>query len=427
VSRALIVVLVIVLAPQVARADLAAEARFHDEQAHAHYDAGRFDDALREFFLEQRIAPNPRILFNIGLCFERLHRVEDAFMIYGEYAASEDRDTERRTYVDAALARIAPTVATVRVESDPVGATIYVDDRAHGAYGVTPHVLALSPGAHRIWLDLAAHRTVELSVAAVRGSEVTARGSLERIVGTLHVDAEPSTAIDVLDGTGASVAAGPAPLDARIPPGTYSVDATSERGRPFHTVVTVEADATRTLAIALEPLPEETGDVTVTSSVAGAVVQLDDEAAGFTPVVLSGISLGPHTLTVGSEGLAEWSDTVDVEADVRTWLTVQLVAPSATTRSDWTWVLGGVAGASLVAWAGLVGASVSTHDELQSVIASGGTTGPSVRDRGMGIDAAADAVLTVGLVSLAAAILTYFLTEHTETHASSASVARQAR
>src|SRR5262245_60591162 len=111
---ALTIVLGCLLAGDPAHADPAAQARFHDELARQHYKARRYEQALREFFLEQRISPNPRIAFNIALCFQDLKRNEEAFQYLTEYLESSDDDPERRAYAEKAVQKLKPSLSLVR-------------------------------------------------------------------------------------------------------------------------------------------------------------------------------------------------------------------------------------------------------------------------------------------------------------------------
>jgi len=110
------------LTPALAQADPAAQARFHDELARGHYEAGRFESALREFFLEQRVSPNPRIAFNIALCFQELKRNEEGFQYFNEYLSSQDDDAERRAYAERVVESLKPQLALVSIRSTPAGA-----------------------------------------------------------------------------------------------------------------------------------------------------------------------------------------------------------------------------------------------------------------------------------------------------------------
>lgn len=418
-----------------AAADDAAQARFHDERARAHYEAGRFEQALEEFFREERLAPNPRTLFNIALCFDRLHREDEAYLFYQEYAESDDADTARRSFVTSALARLEPRLSRVRIETTPAGAAIYVDQRDHGSYGVTPRVLALPEGAHHVVLELDGHRIAEADVTLVRGEEVTLSLPLVRIEGRLAVSAPAAGEVAVRDDAGRSVASGPAPFEASLPPGAYTVEVAAEGYALWREVVRVEADGTRTVEATPTPLPPPTGELTVTASIPGALIEVDGEPAGFAPAVLSDVGVGEHRVVVRSDGLDDFEGTVAVEPDIRSWLTVSLVPPSRTTRSELTWVVGGLGVASAITWGVLLGLATANRDTFARGLVI--NNDPSLTDmhadltllrqQGMALDTAADVALGVSVAALGTAVLLYFATESTEASESSAALAREER
>src|SRR5438132_210620 len=45
------------------------QARSHFEQGQSYYDAGAYDDALREYQAAYKIVPAPQLLFNIAQCY----------------------------------------------------------------------------------------------------------------------------------------------------------------------------------------------------------------------------------------------------------------------------------------------------------------------------------------------------------------------
>src|SRR5690606_17048301 len=110
--------------------------------------------------------------------------------------------------------------------------------------------------------------------------------------------------------------------------------------------VELRADEVREEAVLLEALPPPTGDLTVTANVAEAVVSLDGEPLGLAPFVLPDLSVGTHRLTLEAPERQPWTEDVEVRADERTWLTVELAhVPEG--RSPMTWALGGVSVAAL--------------------------------------------------------------------------------
>jgi hypothetical protein len=215
---------------QAARADDAAAARFHDERAREHYARGRYEAAIREFFLEQRIAPNPRIVFNIALCFQLLGEDAEAFQMYTEYLADADadEDEDRRRQARDAVEELAPRVSRLRVTSNPPGAEIYVDHEEHGSYGRTPTVIAVSPGEHRVVLTRSLHRSAETTVQADRGQESAVELDLTPITGSLEVTASVDGGATVRTPAGRTVASGDTPLSVDLPPGPYAVAVTAE-------------------------------------------------------------------------------------------------------------------------------------------------------------------------------------------------------
>jgi hypothetical protein len=425
-----VAVALILATTAMARADDAEEARFHDELGRQHYDAHRFDQALREFFEVARLAPSPRTTFNIAVCFDLLHREDDAYLFFREYMASDDTDAERHTFATTALARLGARVARVSVTSQPSGAQIYVDQRDHGSYGATPRVLALPPGDHTITVERDGYRSVTVTVTARQGEEVLAAGTLEQIVGTLHVASSQGGNVVVREAGGPTLAQGAAPLDASLPPGLYELEVQHDGYHAFTSVARVTAEARTDVQVALEALPPPTGDLTITSSAAGAVIRLDGEPAGFAPTLLSGLSLGEHRVQLEHPGLQTYEGSVSIEENSRGWLTVSLEEPPTTDRSPATWIVGGLGIACLLAGAITGGFAVQTHDQFLAAQTAANmssmtgvapsTTPRQYRDLGLALDTSTDVLLATGLVAVAVAVVLYFVTEFTSTRESRA-------
>jgi hypothetical protein len=403
----------------VARADDADEARFHDELARQHYEARRFEQALREFFAAARLAPSPRLTFNIAVCFDLLHRPDEAFLYLREYLESEDTDASRRTFAASAMERLTGQVARVSVSSDPPGAEVYVDQRDRGSYGPTPRVLALPPGAHTITLERPGHRPVTVAVEAARGQEITAQGRLEQILGTLRVTGPEGAEIVVREIDGPTLTTARAPAELPLPPGLVGVEVRAEGQRPFTTVSRIGAEATTTLEPALEPLPAPSGDLTVTASASGALVELDGEAAAFAPAVLPSVPAGVHRLRVTHPGLSPWEGEVTVGAGTRGWLTVTLEEPVRTERSDATWVLGGLGLAAAAAGSVLYGLAWDASSQARQAASEMRAAADLTRD-GRTYAITGDVLVIGGAAALVTGVILYFATEHTDARESRA-------
>lgn len=405
-------------------ADPAAQARFHDELARGHYAKGRYEEALREFFLEQRVSPNPRISFNIALCFQELKRSEEAFLYYSEYLASDDADVERRAYAERRVQALSPQLALVLVQSEPPGANIYVDKKELGSYGQTPRVIAVPAGEHQIYVELEGYRAATSSVEARRGEQAGISLSPERILGQLRVESSVGGSVGVRSASGDAVASGDAPFSTDLPPGTYEVSVRAPGHLPWSGLAVVEADAQGEIAAVPTRLPAPSGAITVTSNVPGALVELDGQPAGFTPTILSGIGVGEHLLAVQTPKLVPWQGNLKVSAEQRSWVTVTLDEPPRVQRSPATWVMGGLTVASLAA-AGVFGILAwQTHEEFLAAQDANSADAGAIKDRGITLNTAADVSWVVGGVAAVTTVLLYFLTAEKRGGKSSASVAQ---
>jgi outer membrane receptor for ferrienterochelin and colicins len=351
-----------------------------------------------------------------------LKRDEEAHLYFREYLTSDDADDERRAYAERTVASLAPTLALVLVESDPSGARIYIDKKEHGSYGLTPKVVAVMPGEREISIELPGYRRSSGKVVAKRGEQVPVRLEPQRIVGMLHVGSPVAGRATVRTAAGETVAAGATPLRVELPPGSYEVGVSAPGRQPWSGLASVEPDQTSELSATLQELPAATGDITVTSNVPGALVELNGEPAGFSPTVLSNVGVGTHRVRVRSPSRVSWQGTLDVKALERSWLTVSLEEPPSTQRSTATWVVAGLGVASL-ATAGTFGVLASrAHSEFESTPADRDRS--AILDRGKTFNTVADAALISGLIATATAVVLYFVTAETRGEPSSASVAR---
>jgi hypothetical protein len=319
---------------------------------------------------------------------------------------------------------MAPRLARVEVVSDPPGARIFVDKKEHGDYGVTPRVLALAAGAHRVWVKLPGHRDAESSVFTRVGAIERTQLAPVRIVGSLSITATSGGTAAVRTAEGELIASGALPLRAEVPPGSYEVEVNATGFAPFKGLAAIKADRRTDLHAELSRLPEPNGDVTVTATLSGALIKLDSNAAGFSPAVIPGVAVGTHRLSLSGSGVLPWSGDVQVRPNERAWVTVSLEPPSVTRRSPSTWIVGGIGLAGLAA-AGVVSLFArKAHDDFESAPPEDQAM---LRDRGQTLNGVADGLLIGGLVTTGVAVALYFVTEEVVGRPSSASVARGPR
>jgi hypothetical protein len=187
----------------------------------------------------------------------------------------------------------------------------------------------------------------------------------------------------------------------------------------------VEADQTTDVTATPQLAPEPTGSITVTSNVPGALVEVNGEPAGFSPTVLSNVTVGVHQLRVLAPNLLPWSGTLAVAADERSWLTVSLEEPPTARQSPATWIAGGVGATALITSGILTILAAQTHSDFEQATSSEERS--TLRDRGQALNTAADVALVTGVVAMGTAVVLYFTTQEVRGKPSSASAARSKR
>jgi len=407
----------------VAFADDAAQARFHFERARRFYNQYRWEDALREFFIVNRLSPDAPTLFNIALCFDQLGRADQAFLYFSRFLQAESTADAQRAVAERRVERLRSKVAEVRVQSIPEGAEVYIDFREHGSWGRTPLTIPLSAGPHRIWLAKANHRDATVELRAALGEHVDVEERLTPILGKLAIESAPAGAEAlVTDGEGGTVARGTTPFGAELPPGLYVIEVAAPGHRPERSVMKVEPDAPTKEMFVLEALPPPGGEVTVTANPPGSLVEVDGEPVGFAPAVLTDVELGLRDFRVSAAGTQPWEGMVDVRDEGRGYLTATLAPPPKTERSVATWVFGGIGGSALTAALVTGILALDANNEFESARADpDGTDLRQLKEEGETFAAVTDALLIAGGVSLLTGTILFFTTAR-ESRPSEASV-----
>jgi len=116
------------------RVDLADEADLHFELGAERFRAHDYKSALEHFLLSNRLVPNRNVVFDIANTYAQLKQYPDAYRYYIQ-ALEGESDAKERAKIEKAIARVAPSVAVLRVHTDPPGATLYEPERARFCAG----------------------------------------------------------------------------------------------------------------------------------------------------------------------------------------------------------------------------------------------------------------------------------------------------
>ncbi len=304
--------------PGVVTADgVADEADLHFELGAEAYQQSDFKKALQHFLASNRLVPNPNVVFNIARTYERLGRFPDAYRYYVD-AQQTETDAAAKSEIEAALKRIAPRVAVLRVTTNPPGATIFLERKNLGSRGTSPRPLAVDPGSYTVIVELAGYEpaTAE-AVQLATGKETALSFDLVRIVGTVKVKVEGTPSAEVRVGDETAKPECTAPCDLELPPGTHLLFFTAPGYQAPPRQVRVRANkATQTIA-RMAPI---SGSVVIESDERGALVEIDGKAVGFTPVVAQNVAVGRRRLRIAARGYRPLEQEIVVKANEQTRL-----------------------------------------------------------------------------------------------------------
>lgn len=302
------IAVLLAIASRPARADDADEADLQFTLGADRYDAGDYQGALEHFLASNRLVPNLNVVFNIARAYEQLKRLPDAYRYYALALEGETNPTQKKRAQEA-LARITPRVAILRVETNPPGATIFLDRKNLGPRGRAPRALGLLPGKYNVLVELEGHEPAQTAQAieVVAGQEARVSLELKPILGTVVIDGAPGAEVRI-DGDPKPACAEPCSL--LLPPGRHAV-VVDKRGF-------VQADYTVDVAVRdrvvlhtkLEP---ETTSLVVDADIRGALITIDGVAKGFTPAVVT-TPVGTHVVRISQAGFRPFEQRVELRA-----------------------------------------------------------------------------------------------------------------
>ena len=324
----LTVVLIVSLGREAFADNLADEAEVEFEVGAERYRVGDFNGALEHFLASNRLVANRNVVFNIARAYEQLKQNTYAFRYYTQ-ALEGETDPATRARVQAAIARLTPAVAILAVDSDPPGATIYVDRKDLGARGNAPLRLGLSPGAYKVIIELAGYEPAEAQLEVALGAETPLKVRLKLITGSVHVDGEPAGAAVRVDSEDAPVI-GSVPGTFPMTPGRHTLIVSKEG----YTAATVPVNVPAYQTITVHPrLAAIAGNLVINADVRDALVEIDDRGMGFTPAVLT-IPVGTHQVRVSLAGFKPVEKTVLITASGQTKLDIELAQVEEVTAAS---------------------------------------------------------------------------------------------
>ncbi len=316
VAAASLAVAMLLVYPHSAHADgVADEADLQFTMGAKAYEGGDFLAALEHFLASNRLVPNRNVMFNIARAYEQLQRYPDAYRYYVDTGRGvSGQDSALAKDVAEALGRIRPKVGVIKVETSPVGATVYLDRKDLGSVGSSPAELGLKPGTYTIIAELDGYEVSSTTDIAVGLNETKSiQVTLVRILGRIELAGEKGTVARIDDERGPAACVLPCTLD--VAPGPHVV----YFERPGYTVAaqTVTVVAKETAQVNASSVAV-VGSLLVSADESNAMIEIDGDVYGFTPAVIPNIPIGKRKVRVTARGYLPLERVVEIRTNTQT-------------------------------------------------------------------------------------------------------------
>jgi hypothetical protein len=206
--------------------------------------------------------------------------------------------------------KLAPAPGSLRIVSDPPGATVHLDGIT---VGETPLIIAkVTPGTRTLRISMSRFVSVTRKIEVISGRETAVEVALG---GRLHIVSIPSGAQVFVDGERMGVT----PLRTRrIPAGSHHLRFKTQDTRHKTEDLTVVVERGQEKEVNIRLLPVK-GSIAVSSDPPEAAIYLDGESKGNTPSFIYGVMVGQHSLKLVKAGYEDWEKQITVEELKVSW------------------------------------------------------------------------------------------------------------
>ncbi len=198
-------------------------------------------------------------------------------------------------------ASLGTSQAVLDVSSRPPGARVFLD----GTYaGTTPLRKETPPGEHEVRVLLEGFKPWEQRVSAVKGRSHPVHAVLEPLTIPLEIRSTPPGARILIDGE----EKGRTPLTVPLPAGRYRLVLEKPGYHSWEGSLKVREKFSKPLNIRLPPV---TVFVSVKTEPSGAVLYLDNEPMGTTPLRVR-VPVGRHSIRLEKENFEVWEKEIEI-------------------------------------------------------------------------------------------------------------------
>jgi PEGA domain len=331
------------------------------------YGNGSWKGAIVQFEKVYGDTKNPRVLFNIAVCWKNLERYVKAIAVWDKQLSFRtELPAKQVAQIEEALAAVRPYVSTLSVEANEGGAEIVI----HGeVVGRTPLLgtVPISVGKNTVKMRKKGFITQEKAVQVIKGKPAKVvfelREEGDKTPVSVNISGASKATIFV-DGT----EMGTAPFTGNIPAGRHTFEARApgfETARQTSDVVYGEPFS---LTLSLTAAVAE-GKVKIITGFEDAVIEIDGDVVG------SGawegvLKAGGHQLVVRKDGYEDYVEDLALSPDQERTVRIKLEAESGD-----AWIYWAITGVAVAVGGGVASYYVFRPSESSEVT---GTLNPGV-------------------------------------------------
>jgi hypothetical protein len=240
------------------------------------------------------------------------HEVRVTKAGYTDFTDTVTITAGQTTSISAPLQAAAPAGGSVAARSSPSGAAVYLDSQARGT---TPTTLSgVTAGDHVVKITKSGYEDYTVTVTVADGATTEVDATLKpagssSTGGTINTSSIPSGAAVYVD----SVPRGTTPVSIQgVASGSHTVKFTLTGYQDVTRSVTVMNGETTQVSATFAAASAGTGGLNISSVPAGATITIDGANKGTTPVVITGLDAGTHSLKLSKAGYRDYSSSPTV-------------------------------------------------------------------------------------------------------------------
>jgi hypothetical protein len=205
---------------------------------------------------------------------------------------------------------------SVIIKSEPSNAKVLIDGSEVGNTPVT--ISDLIPGMHSVAINMEGYEDWSKSLETIAGEETVIAAALQMKTGSICINSKPANAKAIIDGK----VVGNTPITiSNLKPDTYNVEIKIDGYADWKESIDVIYN--KEIAIDAD-LQIKTGAVCVKSEPSNAKVLIDGNEIGNTPITISDLKPGMHSVDIKMEGYVNWSKSLETIPDEDAVITAEL-------------------------------------------------------------------------------------------------------